>query len=72
MVIVVEAKPGVREWWKECRMVEDLLDMGWLGEAEKARLPPRLMLCLSRTENIGGLISGARKKEGGGGGGGAA
>jgi len=29
--------------------------------AERARLPPKFMLCLSRTENIGGLISGARK-----------
>ena len=62
VVVVVPAKPGVGAWWKECREVDGLLDLGWLEEDEQNRLPPRLMLCLSRTQNLGGLIAGARKE----------
>ena len=69
VVVVVPAKPGVSKWWKDCRAVDELLDLGWLDQDERDRLPPRLMLCLSRTQNLGGLIAGAGKEGGGGQGG---
>ena len=74
LVVVIESRPGVQEWWRDCRLVDDLLDLGWLG-GEKVDLPPKFMLCLSRTENLGSMVKGARKADeaagrGGAGGGG--
>ena len=41
VVVVVEAKPGVRAWWEDCRMVEDLLELGSPSVPPWERSQPR-------------------------------
>ena len=63
IVVVVASKPGVEKWWKKCRQVEGLLDMEDLDPEVRKRIPKRLMLCLSRTQNQGGQIKAAGKRQ---------
>ena len=63
IVVVVSSKPGVEKWWKKCRQVEGLLDMEDLDPEVRKRIPKRLMLCLSRTQNQGGQIKAAGKRQ---------
>ena len=63
IAVVVSSKPGVEKWWKKCRQVEGLLDMEDLDPEVRKRIPKRLMLCLSRTQNQGGQIKAAGKRQ---------
>ena len=61
VVVVVPAKPGVREWWKKCQGVEGLVDLGLLEEEVRKRVPKEMMLCESATQNQGGQIKATGK-----------
>ena len=64
VVVVVPAKPGVREWWREVRQVDGLVDLKLLDEEVRTRVPERLMLCKTATQNQGGMMRAAGKKAG--------
>jgi hypothetical protein len=63
VVVVVASKPGVEKWWNRCRAVGGLLDLEGLNPEVRERLPKRLMLCLSRTQNQGGQMKAAGKRK---------
>jgi len=55
--IVVPHKPGVAQWWQDCKERDLTIGLRGLQQAEIAYLPGKGMLkCLSGTDNLGKLL----------------
>ena len=61
--IVVPYRPGVQEWWKDCRE-RDLVQLGSLGKEEKEYLPDKMIRCLSGTDKLGQQLKRAKDGKG--------
>jgi hypothetical protein len=62
--IVVPHKPGVAQWWQDCKERDLTIGLRGLQQAEIAYLPGKGMLkCLSGTDNLGKLLKKRGNKE---------
>jgi len=61
MPIVVPHKPGVQEWWQDARERDLVLKLEGVFKEEKAYLPPKMLRCLSGTDNLEQMLTQGRK-----------
>ena len=64
VVVVLPAKPGLREWWKKCKEVEGLteLHLEWVGEELKEVVRGGVKLVGGSIPNTGSRLQGWIRK----------
>jgi hypothetical protein len=60
--IIVPHRPGVEQWWKECRG-QGLVSLEKLGPEEKKYLPKKLTKCLKGTARLNQILRKGRDRE---------
>jgi len=62
MSIVVPHKPGVQEWWQDAKGRDLVLKLEGVLTEERAYLPPKMLKCLARTDNLGQMLKQGKEK----------
>ena len=60
--VIVPHRPGVEQWWKECRS-QGLVSLEKLGPEEKKYLPKKLTKCLKGTARLNQILRKGRDRE---------
>ena len=60
--VIVPHRPGVDQWWKECRG-QGLVSLEKLGPEEKKYLPKKLTKCLKGTARLNQILRKGKDRE---------